>query len=211
MRRKRLVLLMCFAAAGFILLLSYSGTVFAVREETKQEAPEQKVPYDKPVEEIVKYLTPINEPTLFKTAEVSSCSECHDEEWEVDPERRELMEPHDEIPGEFVNHDSENRWCLDCHSANNRDKLRLINDKLVDFNEYYRLCEQCHRKIYREWKMGVHGKRTGYWNGIKEYWHCTQCHNPHNPLFKPIEPMPAPLKPSEIKARSAETKDSEAH
>jgi hypothetical protein len=127
------------------------------------------------------------------------CSDCHDEEWEPDPTRRELDEPHNEVPGEFINHDTENRWCIDCHSAAQRDKLQLINGKLIDFKEYYRLCAQCHRKIFREWKMGVHGKRTGYWNGEKEYMHCAQCHNPHNPPFQALEPMPAPRKPKKVR------------
>lgn len=183
---------------SFVLFLSGSNIAVAVHEEPLKASGEE-VPFDRPVEEIVKYLTPMNELTILKAAEVSSCSECHDEEWETNPERRELEEPHDEIPGKFVNHDSENRWCLDCHSAKNRDKLRLINGKLVDFKEYYRVCEQCHRKIYREWKMGIHGKRTGYWNGVKEYKHCTQCHNPHDPPFKPLEPMPAPRKPENVR------------
>ncbi len=152
-----------------------------------------EVPFDRPVKEIVESLAPMNESELFP------CSDCHDEDWETDPERRDLDEPHDEIPGAFLHHDVENRWCLDCHSAKSRDNLRLINGDRVKFNEYYRVCEQCHRRIYREWKMGVHGKRTGNWNGEKEMMHCAQCHNPHNPPFQAIKPMPAPRKPLDIK------------
>ena len=204
MRRIRLVLLLCFAAAGFILLLSYSGSVFAGQGETHAKAPKEEVPFDIPVEEIAKYLAPMNELKLLKDLEFESCSECHDEDWETNPERRALDEPHDEYPGKFVNHDSKNRWCLDCHSTKNRDKLRLINGKLIEFKEYYRLCEQCHKRIYREWKMGVHGKRTGYWNGEKEYMHCAQCHNPHNPPFKPLEPMPVPRTPEKVRIISGD-------
>ena len=152
-----------------------------------------EVPFDKPFEEIVGSLAPNTEYELFP------CSDCHDEDWETDFERRELDEPHDELPGKFSNHDSENRWCLDCHAARNRDRLRLINGKLIKFNEYYRVCEQCHKKIVREWKVGVHGKRTGNWNGEKQHWQCTQCHDPHNPPFKALEPMPAPRSPLNIR------------
>ncbi|MBL7031846.1 MAG: hypothetical protein ISR97_01540 [Nitrospira sp.] len=151
------------------------------------------VPYDKPVEDILSSLAPMTEYDLFP------CSDCHDEEWETDAEKRDLDEPHDEIPGKFSNHDSENRWCLDCHSDTSRDKLRLINGNLIEFNEYYRVCEQCHKKVIREWKMGVHGKRTGNWNGEKQHWQCTQCHDPHNPPFKAVEPMPAPRRPLNIR------------
>ncbi len=172
-------------------------------EKTLHTTAKEEVPFDRPVEEIEKYLAPMNEFKLFKDKEleVSSCTECHDEEWETNSEKRALDEPHDKYPGKFVNHDSENRWCLDCHSAKKRDKLRLINGKLIDFKEYYKVCAQCHRKVYRQWKMGVHGKRTGYWNGVKEYQHCTQCHDPHNPPFKPLKPMPAPRKPLDIRVK----------
>ena len=155
---------------------------------SQEEAAGEEVPYDIPIEAIVKYLEPPKEMDLYP------CSDCHDEEWEVNYKRRELEDPHDENPGKF-NHDPQNRWCLDCHSATKRDKLRLINGKLIDFKEYYKLCAQCHKKIYREWKMGLHGKRTGYWNGVKEYKQCTTCHNPHDPAFKPLKPMPPPRKP----------------
>ncbi len=188
---------------SFLLLPFNPNNVVAKNVTTgheKAQTVKEEVPFDRPVEEIVKYLAPQNELEIFP------CSECHDEDWEVNPERRELEEPHDEIPGKFVNHDSENRWCLDCHSAKNRDKLRLINGKRIDFKEYYRLCEQCHKRVYREWKMGVHGKRTGYWNGIKEYMHCAQCHNPHDPPFKPLEPMPPPRKPKDIRVKVEEGK-----
>ncbi len=151
-----------------------------------------EVPFDRPVEEIQKSLAPMNEMDLFP------CSDCHDEDWEADSTRRTLDEPHDEIPVKFENHDSDNRWCLDCHSAKKRDMLRLINGNRVPFNEYYRLCEQCHKRVYREWKMGVHGKRTGNWNGEKQVLHCTQCHDPHNPPFKALKPMPAPRKPHKV-------------
>ena len=161
-----------------------------------------EVPFDRPIIEVQKELAPMNE----LNEDVAVCTDCHDEEWETNYERRELDEPHDVIPGKFVNHDADNRWCLDCHSAKNRDRLRLINGKLIKFNEYYKVCEQCHRKVYRKWKMGVHGTRTGHWNGKKEHMHCAQCHNPHDPPFKPLKPMPAPRTPLETRIMSQKGK-----
>ncbi len=35
----------------------------------------------------------------------------------------------------------------------------------------------------------------GYWNGAKSYLLCAHCHNPHAPAFKPIEPLPPPVRP----------------
>lgn len=186
--------------ASFIFLSFSLNNVIASGEGQKGVAPEapghEEVPFDVPVEEIKKYLAPPNKLTIFP------CSDCHDKSWETNSQRRDLIEPHDVTPGKFINHDSENRWCLDCHSSNNRDKFRLLNGKLIDFKEYYKVCEQCHKRVYREWKMGVHGKRTGFWNGEKQYMHCSQCHNPHNPPFKALEPMPPPRKPKEVRILS---------
>ena len=124
------------------------------------------------------------------------CSDCH-ADMEANPERRELEDEHVEISGMF-NHASEQRWCLDCHNEDDRDKLRLANGDLVSFEESYNLCGQCHGTIFRDWKAGIHGKRTGEWNGKKQYRLCVHCHNPHSPKFKPIKPLPPPDNPLEI-------------
>jgi hypothetical protein len=90
-------------------------------------------------------------------------------------------------------------WCFDCHNPDNRDKLRLANGKLIKFEESYILCGQCHGIILREWKAGLHGKRTGMWNGDKTYYLCVSCHWPHEPRFKQIKPLPPPVRPADIK------------
>ncbi len=122
------------------------------------------------------------------------CSSCH-AEIEPNPKRRKL-EFHEDIVFE---HDEEHRWCLDCHDIKNRDKLRLANGELIGFEESYRLCGQCHGPQYRDWKVGVHGKRTGMWKGEKEYLLCAHCHNPHSPRFKPLKPKPPPARPEDIR------------
>lgn len=119
------------------------------------------------------------------------CSECHDYQ-DTDPERR-MLGMHEEIDEAFT-HDNENRWCLDCHDATKRDYLRSASGKLIDFNESYKLCGQCHGNKLRDWKVGVHGKRTGNWNGEKQYLLCVHCHNPHSPSFKKIKPEPPPVR-----------------
>lgn len=126
------------------------------------------------------------------------CSGCHDEDMEPDPERREL-ETHDDI---VLKHDEKHRWCLDCHDTQNRDKLRLASGKLIDFTESYRLCGQCHGAKYRDWRAGIHGRRTGYWDstrGAKQYRLCVHCHYAHAPAFKPIPPESPPRPPEQIK------------
>jgi hypothetical protein len=130
------------------------------------------------------------------TEGIFPCSECH-KEMIPNPNRRALKDEHTKI--ELKNHAEKERWCLDCHDMKNRDKLRLVSGELIDFTESYRLCGQCHGDKYRDWKVGVHGKRTGLWNGKKEYLLCAHCHNPHNPRFQSIQPKPPPLRPEYIK------------
>ena len=60
------------------------------------------------------------------------------------------------------------------------------------------LCGQCHGEKLRDWKVGVHGKRIGYWNGKKEYLLCVHCHNPHSPRFKELTPEPPPVRQEDI-------------
>jgi len=131
------------------------------------------------------------------TEGIFPCNDCHSE-MEPNPQRRELVDFHDDISAIF-NHDSENRWCLDCHDLNHRDSLRLASGKLLDFKESYKLCGQCHGEKLRDWKVGVHGKRTGYWNGKKEYLLCVHCHNPHAPKFEELTPEPPPVLQDDIK------------
>ena len=140
-------------------------------------------------------------PNLFITPpplseDIFPCSDCHADQ-ETNPNRRELTEFHEDI--KLINHAEKQRWCLDCHNPDDRDYLRLASGKLVTFEESYYLCRQCHGTIFRDWKAGVHGKRTGEWNGKKVYRLCVQCHNPHQPRFKPITPKPPPVKPANIK------------
>ena len=120
------------------------------------------------------------------------CSSCH-ASMPVNRTRRELTEFHTDI---VLAHDEQHRWCLDCHDADHRDQLHLASGAPVSFAESYVLCGQCHGEKLRDWRAGVHGRRTGQWNGHKTYLLCAHCHNPHQPRFKAIQPMPAPVRPS---------------
>jgi len=123
------------------------------------------------------------------------CSECHMEDDEVDRTPR-LVEFHDTVN---FNHDAENRWCLDCHDAQNRDMLHLADGRLLPFEESYRLCGQCHAQQLKGWKAGDHGRRTGSWSGRKKYLLCASCHDPHSPAFRPMEPLPPPIRQENIR------------
>lgn len=120
------------------------------------------------------------------------CSDCH-ADMDVNETPREL-DFHENIKLKHFD-----GWCFSCHNPGDRDKLRLANGKLIPYNESYYLCGQCHGTIFRDWKAGVHGKRTGEWNGKKLYRLCPQCHWPHAPRFKPIKPLPPPIRPDDLK------------
>jgi hypothetical protein len=126
--------------------------------------------------------------------DIFPCSDCH-ADMEVNETRREL-DAHEDI---VLKHAEGQRWCLDCHNPNDRDRLRLVSGELISFEESYSLCGQCHGTIFRDWKAGVHGTRTGFWNGTKQYRLCVHCHNPHSPRFQPLEPLPPPIRPDDLK------------
>ncbi|BDU71975.1 hypothetical protein [Mesoterricola silvestris] len=127
------------------------------------------------------------------------CSSCHDPKtMPPNPRRRPLEGMHADIE---LHHGPESRWCLDCHDLLNRDRLHLVGGEKVEFTASYLLCGQCHGDKLRDWRVGVHGKRTGSWNGPKQYFLCVHCHNPHSPRFRPLKPLPPPVPPDRIRAR----------
>lgn len=131
------------------------------------------------------------------TEGIFPCSQCHDGKTVgLNTDRRKLAEMHGEIE---LEHGAASRWCLDCHDPLDRDRLRLAGGEKVDFSRSYLLCGQCHGDKFRDWRVGVHGKRTGDWNGKKLVLLCVHCHNPHIPHFKPIKPLPPPVRPKSIR------------
>jgi len=130
-------------------------------------------------------------PPPFSDEDIFPCSECHGD-MDPNPTRRVLEDNHEDI---VLNHGPKDRWCFDCHDLNDRDSLRLANGVKIGFEESYRLCGQCHGTIYRDWREGIHGRRRGYWNGVKTYLLCAHCHNPHAPHFQAIVPLPPRVRP----------------
>lgn len=112
------------------------------------------------------------------------------------------MERNDLSPADSVwtlVHGGGNLWCLNCHSAEDRDKLVMVNGELLTFNQSHLLCGECHGPILRDWDLGIHGKTIGYWDaeqGADELTMrllCVECHRPHRPAFPSYEPMAAPV------------------
>lgn len=129
--------------------------------------------------------------------EMWPCSQCHDnKELVSNPVRRELSMAHDNI---VLRHDEKHRWCLDCHNSEKRDVLRTASGAEVPFERSYELCGQCHGDKYRDWRAGVHGRRSGNWDGVKQYLLCVHCHDSHAPRFKPMKPYPPPVRPGSLR------------
>lgn len=180
------ILMTCASVfAGF--LLAAAGLPRDARNQTSEaKARNQTIQVPPP---------PLNEDTY-------PCSMCH-ADMETNPERRKLVDFHEDI---VLGHDEKNRWCLDCHDAENRDMLHSAGGLLIPFEESYRLCGQCHGPKLRDWEAGIHGRRTGQWNGQNEYLLCAHCHNPHLPRFPGLKPEPAPLKPGPLAKKGDQKK-----
>ncbi len=178
----------------FVLLWGCSNNKKSESIETKDEIAQVNIAKDESSDAFKDNEIAIEAPPF--TDGIFPCNDCHSDQV-PNPVRRKLVDMHDDIDAIF-NHDSENRWCLDCHDLNQRDSLKLASGKRIGFDESYKLCGQCHGDKLRDWKVGVHGKRTGEWNGKKQYLLCVHCHNPHSPKFKPLKPLPPPVRQEDI-------------
>jgi len=172
---------------AFVIVLALFSVRLKQRPHTSRDYPSRTIGAD---------VAPVLRAEPEMDDEYWPCSDCHEDQ-ETNFTVRKLSEEHEARSQEFQHGTN---WCLDCHDANNRDKLHLANGSLVSFDETWKLCTQCHAHKLAGWRAGVHGKRTGHWWGEKEYRSCIECHNPHNikPAFKPVDPKPRPLMPTEI-------------
>jgi uncharacterized CHY-type Zn-finger protein len=115
------------------------------------------------------------------------CEDCHGM-LPTNPARRELYSPH---PG-VLDHGAGRIWCLDCHGDENRNALQTFAGEEFGFNESYMICGQCHYQPQKDWFFGAHGKRVGTWQGERELYNCTHCHDPHSPAVRPRQPEAPP-------------------
>lgn len=163
--------------------------------------PQYNQPSAEALEQRSKQEFPVPFKPLPKT--ITPCRACHgpEKDFPVNFKRREALLVHRNIQ---LMHGGVRVWCLDCHHPDNRNYLLPLSDgKLIDFQHSYLLCGKCHGTKFRDWRNGIHGKRTGSWNGKKTYYLCINCHDPHSPRFKPIQPMPPPEKPRTPRLRSS--------
>ena len=136
------------------------------------------------------------------------CKSCHDGEIVPFPKSKKprLIEMHQDIVENSLKlmHGRGAMWCLDCHSATNRNKLIDRHGNEISFNQPQKLCGSCHGENYIDWREGIHGKRIGSWKtgGKKRWWVCTECHNPHTvqtARFNRLKPEPPPPLPRGMK------------
>ncbi len=121
------------------------------------------------------------------------CTECH-KDFDTVVKQGDLQGEHADIDARFDH--GRNTQCLNCHHPGNRNVYVGYGDTEIPPDQPEQLCGKCHGTMYRDWRHGVHGRSNGYWDtsqGARTRLVCTQCHDPHNPAFKPMRPDPAPI------------------
>jgi len=128
---------------------------------------------------------------LVKMGWSYNCMECH----KLLPAKWHYDRPMAEHQNIILEH-GENRFCLTCHHPTNRNAFVAYDGSEIAEADVVTLCAKCHGPTYRDWKAGVHGRRNGYWDvskGARTQLRCIQCHDPHQPKFQSMPPLP-PLK-----------------
>ena len=78
--------------------------------------------------------------------------------------------------------------CQTCHGTD-VSTLNSLTGEVIDFDESYKLCGQCHQTPYKDWAGGAHGKRVGGWAKPVIRKSCVNCHDPHSPTFESKMPV----------------------
>ncbi len=115
-----------------------------------------------------------------------ACTECHTEPLEelkgTSTGSVSVKKAHWNITLKHANPETMN--CVTCHNGDDMDNLKSLTGAKVDFNNSYKVCNQCHTKQFEDWKGGAHGKRIGSWAPPRASKTCVNCHNPHSPSFE---------------------------
>ncbi len=191
------------AQAYFAAVTATDGTItFPRRWHTRDVNPQHARHTEAGIECATCHGEPTDSPFVKPkpVTNMARCSACHDERKVANEcttcHRETTKAQHENI---VLHHAEQQRWCLDCHDPDDRDRLRLANGTQIGFDESFKLCGQCHGTQFRDWRVGLHGKRTGSWNGRKEYRLCVHCHYPHEPRFAPMTAVALPLRPEDVR------------
>ncbi|GAB4384798.1 MAG: hypothetical protein Kow0022_08490 [Phycisphaerales bacterium] len=129
-------------------------------------------------------------PTTFINGFDRRCNDCHS-----------IIEPRENSQADLQQHSDIvlrhglNNSCLNCHDREDRERLVLHDGSTIGYAAVEQLCAQCHGRVYRDWTRGAHGKTMGSWRRDDPRFHrltCTNCHDPHAPMFGSLEPLPGP-------------------
>lgn len=106
-----------------------------------------------------------------------------------DPRPRPMREFH---AGKVLRHGATLTWCDRCHDPQDLDRLRLLTQEAVSFDDASTLCGQCHAEKHHDWSRGLHGSQTGSWLNARVRRSCTACHDPHDPHRPHFQALPRP-------------------
>jgi hypothetical protein len=166
-----------------LIYLSAQGA-FAMEQGDSSSLKKNIVDYS-PIQGFLRTLKLRREPLFEYT-----CNECH-RVFDTEGSGRIRIAEHVDLK---LNHGS-NDNCMNCHHKTNRNAYVTNDGDEIPSNRPEILCSKCHGMVYRDWMIGVHGRISNSWNSNKKGWHllvCTECHNPHDPGFPQLVPMPGP-------------------
>ncbi len=129
---------------------------------------------------------------LHRDGDAYECSMCH-EGYRDDPAIDPLAGEHADI---VFTHGLD-QHCLHCHNPSNSDVYLNHDGTEIPGDQSTQLCGKCHGVTYRDWKLGVHGRLSGYWDdafGPRTNFECIECHDPHAPRFPSLKPDPPPIR-----------------
>ena len=139
---------------------------------------------------------------------VGNCFICH-ALWVKIPDPQ-VIQPEFAHPNIKLEHGINNR-CYNCHLISDRNKYAADNGSGIMHTNVEKLCARCHGLIYKDWESGTHGIRRGKWlvnsRFDRQIFTCTECHNPHSPVFKFTEFAPPPVWPDKFIRAVAEEHD----
>lgn len=88
-----------------------------------------------------------------------------------------------------------NRHCFNCHHRLQPENFSDYDGAPIKLADVQLLCAKCHGTTFRDWNNGSHGRRSGFWDASKgklKTLVCIACHDPHWPVFKPMQAAAAP-------------------
>jgi hypothetical protein len=133
---------------------------------------------------------PSSKPEIQLAGYTYRCTDCH-KLFPSPAETTRTLTWHREV---VLQHGINDR-CFNCHNRQNRDTFDDDWGREIPWDQPPRLCAKCHGPVYRDWSHGAHGRTNGYWDkskGPQTRLKCVQCHDPHVPPFRPLQPAPPP-------------------